>query len=57
MSAPGILLRGAIAVFAAQVCRIPARDPRMIRPDGTAFGRDGWRYATISQFGRMPPGE
>jgi hypothetical protein len=48
------VLRGAIGVSTAGGYRVLARDPRMIWPDGTAFGPDGWLYASISQFGRMP---
>src|SRR4051794_33209189 len=48
------VLRGAIGVSTAGGYRVLARDPRMIWPDGTAFGGDGWLYASISQFGRMP---
>lgn len=48
------VLRGAIGVSTAGGYRVLARDPRMIWPDGTAFGPDGWLYASISQFSRMP---
>ena len=45
---------GAVGVSTADGYRVLARDPRMIWPDGLAFGPDGLLYVTISQFGRMP---
>jgi hypothetical protein len=48
------VLRNAIGVSTTEGYRVLARDPRLIWPDGTAFGPDGLLYATISQFDRMP---
>ena len=46
--------RGAVGVATAEGYRLLAADPRMIWPDGFAFGPEGLLYVTISQFGRSP---
>ena len=48
------VLRGAVGVSTAEGYRVLARDPRMIWPDGLAFGPEGLLYVSVSQFGRMP---